>query len=131
MTITYTGDPAALQSSANNTAACLGELESHLKALAATQDELHTAVVSQGAGNAIYNTLGNAHVRGLSLAGTLQQIVDGLSDTGVKVDLEDLEGAARVNAAMGDDGVVDGGAGASSWTSAGTAVDSKVDTATW
>lgn len=121
MSITYTGDPARLQSSADNTAACLGELESHLKALTNVQDELHAAVVSSGAGSAIYNSLGNAWQSGKSLAGTLQEIVTELKNTGVQVHSQDLEGAGRINAALGADGGVDAG----TWSTSSAA---KIDT---
>ncbi|MGV9411217.1 hypothetical protein ACWDOP_14975 [Nocardia sp. NPDC003693] len=122
MAITYTGDPSRLQSSANQTAVCLGELESALQGLAAVNTELQASVVSPNTGMAINNTLSNAWNKGKTLGGTLQQIINELGATGVKIDFEDLEGAARVNAVRGADGAVDAG----QWT--GT---TKVDTASW
>ncbi|MEV6280161.1 hypothetical protein [Nocardia sp. NPDC051832] len=110
-------DEVRLQNTANNTAACLGELESHLKALSFVQDELRVAVVSQGAGHAIYNALGQAHAAGRPLATVLQHLSDQLKKTGYSVNIEDLEGAAKVNAALGGDGVVDAGG----WSTADTA----------
>ncbi|MEV0032737.1 hypothetical protein [Nocardia sp. NPDC050793] len=117
MTIEYNGDPERLRGSANNTAACLGELESHLKALFMVQDDLHDAVQSKGTGVAIYNSLGDAHSKGKILAGTLQEIIDELNNTGVQVELQDLEGAGRVNAALGNDHAVDAG----SWSESSAA----------
>ncbi|MFE9575215.1 hypothetical protein ACFYO1_02420 [Nocardia sp. NPDC006044] len=131
MSITFTGDAHQMQNSANQTAACCGELESHLKSLSFVQDELHAAVVSQGAGNAIYNTLGNAHTSGLSLAGTLQQIIDALNVAGVQVDAQDMEGAAHVNAVLGADGHVDGGTWANSAAAVSGFDTSKVDVSSW
>jgi hypothetical protein len=101
MAITYTGDPSRLQKGAQDTASCLGELDSQLRALQNVQDELHAAVVSQHTGAAIYTTLGNAWTQGKSLAGTLQQIVDQLQQSGVHVDTQDLEGKAKLDAVQG------------------------------
>lgn len=127
MSIVFNGDPEVLRGTANHTAACLGELESHLKALMGVQDELYAAVVSRGTGSAIYRTLGEAHHSGTVLAGTLQQIVDELSQTGVSVDAQDLEGAGRVNALLGDDGEVDAG----TWVPTSDQLPEPVDTKSW
>ncbi|WP_306355961.1 MULTISPECIES: hypothetical protein [unclassified Nocardia] len=127
----FDAEPEVLTNNATHAAACLGELEGNLKTLASSQDELHTAVVSAGAGQAIYNTLGNAHAAGVKLAGTLQQIIDALTDSGGKIEMADLDAQARVYAAAGADGILDGGTAAGTWTVADTAVNSKVDTNTW
>ncbi|WP_331723063.1 hypothetical protein [Nocardia sp. NBC_00511] len=97
----YTGDPARLQSSANSTTQCLNELENQLTALSNVQDDLHQAVVSAGTGAAIYNTLGDAWQKGKALAGTLGDIVTQLSQTGVRVDAQDIENASHVNSSVG------------------------------
>ncbi|MGF6887639.1 hypothetical protein ABIA39_006256 [Nocardia sp. GAS34] len=103
-TITYTGDPQLLQKGANDTASCLGELESQLRALSNVQDLLQAAVQSDHTGQKIYSALGNAWTQGKSLAGTLEQISEGLARSGVQVDAEDLQGAAKIAAqqATGD-----------------------------
>jgi hypothetical protein len=116
MAITYTGDPSRVQTAANNTAACHGELETQLRSLAHHQEWLQAAVQSQHTGTAIYNALGNAWTQGKALSGTLQNITDALSQSGVNVDVQDLEGAAKLNAmhamapGAGDVGTWQGGA---------------------
>lgn len=104
-------EAAQLNSTVNNTAGCLGELDNHLKALAWVQDELHGAVVSQHTGQAIYQTLGDAHVKGKNLAGTLQRLIDELKNAGATMDASDLDGAGKVLAGQ----VADGSADASQW----------------
>ncbi|MFE4459536.1 hypothetical protein ACFROC_19450 [Nocardia tengchongensis] len=100
-----------LNSTVNNTAGCLGELDNHLKALAWVQDELHAAVVSQHTGQAIYQTLGDAHQKGKSLGGALQQLIDTLKLAGASMDASDLDSAGKVLAGQ----VADGGADSSQW----------------
>ncbi|MFI5715859.1 WXG100 family type VII secretion target [Nocardia sp. NPDC051750] len=120
-------DPEQMYSSANHTAACLGELESHLKALVGTQDELQAAVTGS-TGTAIYTALGNSHEKGRELATFLQDIVNNMQQAGVKLDGADLDGAGMVNFEMGNDGVVDTGAGTGTWNNG---VQEKVDTSSW
>jgi hypothetical protein len=103
-------DPAKLQVGATNTAASLGELESHLSGLSNAQDELAVAV--RGAtGTAANQALINAYTAGKSLGGTLQEIIDALTDAGVKIDASDLDAAGQVHAKAGADGHFDAGSG--------------------
>jgi WXG100 family type VII secretion target len=120
-------DPEEMYSSANHTAACLGELESHLKALVGTQDELQAAVTG-ATGQAIYNALGNSHEKGRELAAFLQNIVNNMQQAGVKLDGADLDGSAMVNFEMGNDGAVDTGVGTGDWNNQ---QQEKVDTSSW
>ncbi|MCX4092195.1 hypothetical protein [Nocardia sp. alder85J] len=112
-------DPTQLSQSSKDTATCLGELESYLKALMSTQAELQTAVQSQHTGQAIYNALANAQQAGTKLAGTLDQIVNALQQAGVKVDTQDLEGGSKVDAVAGlgsgSGGVLNAGATGGTW----------------
>ncbi len=132
--ITFNGDPQKMKTSANNTAACQGELEVRLSALAGVQDELHAAVVSKGAGDAIYNALGNAHTAGKSLSQTLQEIISTLGDFSVKADAQDTDAGSQI-ARAGNDGV----SGGSTWSGSNAAVSGintsagnfKVDTNSW
>ncbi|PWV66960.1 hypothetical protein [Nocardia neocaledoniensis] len=124
MSITFTGDPQAMQGCANSTASCLSELEGHLRGIIGVQGGLQTAVVSQGTGAAINTKLGDAHRAGTTLGGTLQEIITALGDFGVKADTQDLEGGARINSVAGADGQFDGGSAAGVSTS-------KVDTTSW
>ena len=123
MSITYTGDPTRLQKGANDTAACLGELESQLRALSNVQDALQSAVQSQHTGQSIYNALGNAWHKGKTLAGTLQNIIDQLQKSGVHVDTQDLSGKAQIDAKqalIGGDGATVG-----SWAGASGKIDAS------
>lgn len=113
MTTTYNGEPAVLQETAKNAMACQGELEGYLRSWMGLRDEFASAVKGSQTGLAIQTTMDNAHTSGRKLAETLQQIIDTLKDTGVRIDATDLESAARVQQAV----------------SLGT--DSKVDTASW
>ncbi|MFQ6331539.1 hypothetical protein ACLMAL_36205 [Nocardia sp. CWNU-33] len=106
----YTGDPQELINKANSTADVHGSLEKHLGLLAFTQDELYTAIVSAGAGKAVYNVLGEAHRKGKALSATLASIIQQLKKQGVEVDASDLEGAAKMQRLMGGDGIDQGGA---------------------
>lgn len=108
----FEGDHDKIQSAANNTAGCLGELENHLTALSNVQDELQIAV--QGAaGRAMYDSLSETYMKGKSLAGTLNDIIDMMKKTGISIQASDLEGVGKVLAAAGGDGSVDAG----SWSS--------------
>ncbi|MBF6351338.1 MULTISPECIES: WXG100 family type VII secretion target [Nocardia] len=130
-------DPEQMYSSANHTAACLGELESHLKALVGTQDELQAAVTG-ATGTAIYNALGNSYQRGVELANFLQNIVDNMQNAGVKLDGADLDAQGMINFEMGADGAVDAGVGTGTWDNwtqnddgTRSAVVEQVDTKSW
>ncbi|KAA8881914.1 hypothetical protein F3087_40320 [Nocardia colli] len=123
--ITFTGDPHVMQASANSTAACHAELEGHLRALTGVQDGMQVALVSPGAGQAVNTALGNAYVAGKALSGSLQEIIDTLSQFGVTVDVQDTDAASRVHAAAGSAGILgDTGSVAPSGTPA-------IDTSSW
>ncbi|NKY87247.1 hypothetical protein [Nocardia veterana] len=132
--ITFNGDPHKMQTTANNTHGCHVELEARLSALANLQDELHAAVVSQGAGSAIYNALGNAHTKGKALSSTLQEIVTTLSDFGVNAQVTDDDIRNQINRAAAEGGLSDG-----TWSGSEAALKGidtnagnfKVDTSTW
>ncbi|MFB8005975.1 hypothetical protein [Nocardia sp. NPDC056000] len=101
----YTGEPEKLHQVGVSTEGCHLELEGYLSALTNVQDELHAAVVSKGAGSAIYVALGDAHQKGKSLSSTLNEIVTELRSTGVKIESSDLDGASMMNsAAVAHDG---------------------------
>lgn len=110
MTITYTGDRSQMQKGANDTATCLGELENQLRALTNVQDLLRAAVKSDHTGHAIDSALGNAWTKGKALAGTLEQIVEQLAQSGVHVETQDLDGKARMLASDAMSGVNHGDA---------------------
>ncbi|APE36905.1 hypothetical protein BOX37_26565 [Nocardia mangyaensis] len=86
-----------------------GNHEGYLKALLGVQDELAAAIVSPGAGAAVREAMTNAHSKGADLAVKLQEIITTLQDTGIKIDVSDMEGAAQVRnaASLGTNGVVD------------------------
>lgn len=126
----FDAEPELLNATATRAAGCLGQLEGNLKTLSSVQDELHAAVVSKGAGNAIYNTLGNAYQSGVKLGGSLQGISEALSESGAVIQATDDEVQASIIAA-GADGVLDVGEVGGSWGSAATPESAKVDTNTW
>jgi len=80
--------------------ACQGELEGYLRSWMGLRDEFAVAVQSDGTGRAIQTTMDSAHTAGVKLATTLQEIIDTLKDTSVKIDTQDLEGAAQMNQAL-------------------------------
>ncbi|WP_405136729.1 hypothetical protein [Nocardia sp. NBC_01388] len=103
-------DVAQMQSCADNTAASLGELEGYLQKMNGVQEGLHGAVQNSVAGMAISNALGNTWQSGKSLGATLQDVITTLKSAGVQVHSEDLTGQSRINAALGNDGVLNAGA---------------------
>lgn len=113
MTTTYNGDPKVLSETAKNAMACQGELEGYLRSWMGLRDEFASAVTGSETGKAIQVTMDNAHTAGSKLAQTLQEIIDTLKDTGVKIDATDLESAAKVQQALA------------------LGMDSKVDTNSW
>lgn len=84
-----------------------GNHEGYLKALIGVQDELQAAVDSPGAGKQIVVAMTDAHKEGADLGRQFQEILQMLLDTGVKVDVTDMENAARVlqATAFGLDGI--------------------------
>ncbi|MEV6427521.1 hypothetical protein [Nocardia sp. NPDC051463] len=116
--------PAKVQTAANNSTSCLGELESHLNGLSSAQDELEVAVRGM-TGTAIRETLTSAYQSGKSLAATLQEIVDALADSGVQIDAHDVNAAAEYKQ-FGADGSVSEGDGM-----IGAQAASKVDIKSW
>ncbi|MEV0297695.1 hypothetical protein [Nocardia sp. NPDC050710] len=84
-----------------------GNHEGYLKSLIAVQDELQAAVKSQGGGVAIQQAMTQAWEKGSALSTSLQEIINTLLDTGIKVDVSDMENAAQVQraTAFGLDGV--------------------------
>ncbi|WP_280265227.1 hypothetical protein [Nocardia wallacei] len=134
----YIGEPDELRGSAKTTGDRLDVLEGLLKNLTGVQDELRAAVVSKGAGDAIYNTVGNAHERGKSLAGTLAKIISDLNQAGVKVESDDLAGAQQIlkaealEAQPGYQAGEDWTGGRGSWSDgAMSQTNTKVDTNSW
>ncbi|GAB2693877.1 hypothetical protein [Nocardia thraciensis] len=127
----YVGEPDELKGSAQQTSDRLDELERQLKSLVGVQDELRAAVVSKGAGDAIYTTVGNAHERGKALAGTLSKIITDLNQAGVKVEADDLQGAQQIlrSEAAGENWT--GGQGSWSDGQMQDAAKFKVDTSSW
>ncbi len=100
MATTYTGDPQALSDTAKNAMACQGELEGFLSSWMGLRDEFARAVHGSQTGTQIQNTMDHAHTAGAKLSQTLQEIIDTLKDTGVKIDATDLENAARMQRAL-------------------------------
>ncbi|WP_019930941.1 hypothetical protein [Nocardia sp. BMG111209] len=100
-------DPAKLHTGAQDTSICLGELETYLRTLAASQSGLQSAVQSPATGAAIQRSLSDAGTAGTKLANTLNDIVNALRTAGVKIDDQDLQGAAKVYEHAGGDGKVD------------------------
>ncbi len=86
-----------------------GNHEGYLKALLGVQDELAAAIVSEGAGTAVREAMTNAHQKGHDLAVKLQEIIQTLQDTGIRIDVSDMDAAAQVRNAtsLGTNGVVD------------------------
>ncbi|WP_330257071.1 hypothetical protein OG874_22380 [Nocardia sp. NBC_00565] len=125
-------DPTKLKTGAANTSACLGELESNLNGLSSAADELYVAV-SGATGTAINNALSEAFAAGKSLGATLQEIIDALTETGVKIDAHDLDSAAEVVAASGGENFVPSGSNGfqSGADVMSTQAMSKVDTTSY
>jgi uncharacterized protein YukE len=111
VTTTYTGDPQVLQHTAKDAMACQGELEGYLRSWMSLRDEFASAVHGSQTGTAIQTTMDHAHTAGVKLAQTLQEIIDTLKDTGVKIDATDLENAAHMQRAieLGTNNTVDTG----------------------
>ncbi|WP_280241696.1 hypothetical protein [Nocardia abscessus] len=99
--------PDQLIPSAKTAMGLQGNHEGYLKALLGVQDELQAAVKSPGAGNQIVAAMTDAHQAGADLGRQLQEIIQTLLDTGIAVDVQDMENAARVlqATAFGIDGV--------------------------
>lgn len=113
MTTTYTGDPKVLNQTAVNAMACQGELEGYLRSWMSLRDEFASAIKGSATGTQVQNTMDQAHTAGANLARTLQDIIDTLKDTGVKIDATDLQNQSHLQRAV----------------ELGT--NSKVDTGSW
>ncbi|MBF6177879.1 Uncharacterised protein [Nocardia otitidiscaviarum] len=102
-------DPDVLIPAARNAMALQGNHEGYLKALLGVQDELAAAIVSPGAGAAVREAMTNAHTKGHDLAVKLQEIIQTLQDTGIRIDASDMDAAAQVRNAtsLGTNGAVD------------------------
>ncbi|WP_062988208.1 hypothetical protein [Nocardia anaemiae] len=100
-------DPEVLIPTAKTGLGLQGNHEGYMKALLAVQNELQAAVKSPGGGVAIQQAMQNAWEKGNNLAQKLQDILNELLNTGVKVDASDMEAAAHVQhaTAYGLDGV--------------------------
>ncbi|MEV4128500.1 hypothetical protein [Nocardia sp. NPDC049707] len=111
MATTYTGDPKVLNQTAVNAMACQGELEGYLRSWMSLRDEFASAVHGSQTGTQIQNTMDHAHTAGVKLAQTLQEIIDTLKDTGVRIDAADLQNAATMARAveLGTNSTVDTG----------------------
>ncbi|WP_433202618.1 hypothetical protein ACQP1G_12590 [Nocardia sp. CA-107356] len=91
--------------------ACQGELEGYLRSWMGLRDEFASAVHGSQTGTQIQTTMDSAHTAGVNLARTLQDIIDTLKDTSVKVEATDLQNAAHLQRAveLGSNGKVDTG----------------------
>jgi uncharacterized protein YukE len=96
--------------------------------MVSAQDELFAAVKGD-TGRAIYQTMSQAHSSGKSLAATLQEIVDALTDSGVKIDAHDVASAAEYKQ-FGADNVDSASAGMAS-DSVAKSVGGKADLNSW
>ncbi|WP_327100841.1 hypothetical protein OIE68_19830 [Nocardia vinacea] len=129
-------DPEKLKTGAANSDACLRELEKNLSGMWSAQDELAAAVPPTSAtGRAAQTALSNAYNAGKSLGGTLQEIIDALTDAHVKIDASDLDAASQVSHSGNADGLVTAGGDHSFLGATGQAAynagSSKVDFNTW
>lgn len=109
----YEGDPVKLREAAGTSRTKADALGSHLTHLTLTQDELQTAIRSQGIGDAIYKALGDAVHMGRKLQNTMGQIQDAVEVVASRMEGSDADATSQVNAALGGGG------------------SSKVDTASW
>ncbi|TLF55296.1 hypothetical protein [Nocardia cyriacigeorgica] len=100
-------DPEVLIPAAKTAMGLQGNHEGYLKSLMAVQDELSAYVKSPGGGAQIRTSMMEAHSKGSSLAQTLQEIIQVLHDSGVKIDVSDMDAAAQVQRAtsFGSDGM--------------------------
>ncbi|WP_280453732.1 hypothetical protein [Nocardia brasiliensis] len=99
--ITFQGEPDQVRATGSKTVALTGDLKGLLGRMLGAQEALRTALVSPGAGAATQSSLSNAGAAGNKLAATLLEIADNLSITATKVDDQDTQAAAQVNAAAG------------------------------
>ncbi|MGK8520047.1 hypothetical protein ACRS6B_00060 [Nocardia asteroides] len=100
-------EPDQLIPSAKTAMGLQGNHEGYLKALIGVQNELEAAVRSPGGGNQIQAAMAEAHQAGAELGRQLEDIIQTLLETGIAVDVKDMENAAQVlqATAFGLDGV--------------------------
>ncbi|NKY59831.1 hypothetical protein [Nocardia flavorosea] len=96
MATAYFGDPADVIAAATEGYGLHGELEGYLSSWMGLKDDYQAAVNGNETGKQIQLTMQAAYDSGKRLAGTMQQILDTLKETGVKVDGMDLEMAAQI-----------------------------------
>ncbi|WP_228002902.1 WXG100 family type VII secretion target [Nocardia australiensis] len=113
-------DSANLKSVSGSMADNHGTLEYQLASLASMSDELKAALEGQ-AGMAAQSVFADAHARGKKLNVTLNHLIELLTQAGVKIDADDLDGKQRLLRLAGTDGVNEDGAKYSS------DIHSKVD----
>ncbi|WP_327148000.1 hypothetical protein [Nocardia sp. NBC_01329] len=89
-------DPEVLIPAAKSALGLQGNHEGYLKSMLAVQDELAAYVQSPGAGNQIAQAMNSAHTAGKQLSQLLQEIIETLQDTGIKIDVSDMENAAQL-----------------------------------
>jgi len=120
MPVPYKGTPTELIQTAKNAMVNQGELEGYLRSWMSLRDDFAAFVKDSHTAASIQTTMDSAHTSGKKLAQTLQDILELLRDTGVKIDATDLENKARV-----DRSSVTGLSGVQ------TGTNSSVDTASW
>lgn len=86
-----------------------GTHEGYLASMLGVQDELQAAVKSPAGGMAIQQTMTGAYEAGKALSVSLQEIITVLQESGVKIDVSDMDAAAQLNnaTALGGSGKVD------------------------
>jgi hypothetical protein len=105
-------DVDAIQSVGKNALGLQGTLEGYTNAMLGVRDEL-AAYVQGDTGNAIGGSMQTAYDQGRALNQKLQDVLNVLLETGVKIGADDLEQAAMVNQAtsFGTNGAADVGTG--------------------
>lgn len=107
------GDTTQIVSVADYAEAVKGEYEGYLGAWANTKDEMAVFVKSNGLGNAIQETMGNAHMKGKAIVQKMDEILQVLKESGHKFGNINLEAAQQVRAtSLGSNSTIDTG----SWT---------------
>ncbi|MEU0546034.1 hypothetical protein ABZ319_39810 [Nocardia sp. NPDC005978] len=106
--------PAEIAASGKKAMALQGTHEGYLGALASVKEEFRVAASSAGAGDAAQSTLQNAHMAGVKLGRSLQEVIEVLVETGVRIDTSDMDAAAGIDnaSALGSNGKIDN----SSWS---------------
>ncbi|WP_040793339.1 hypothetical protein [Nocardia paucivorans] len=104
------GDTTQIVSVADYAVAVQGEYEGYLRAWNNTKDEMAAYVQSHGLGNAIQDTMANAHVKGTAIVKKMDEILQVMKDSGVKFSNVNLDAAQQVRAtSLGNNGSIDTG----------------------